>query len=559
MINIFDPNSSVTLGCKMSEIRQKLNEAHEVTAPEDKSKASQVAKRAIANLKELALENEGFWGRLFRIILKAFGYITEYQRVLNEIEKYESEANALSEDAVAELEKLAVKKIKQQLRIEQSVVQIVKDFDEIDAAVINLKDRADRVSGLTDDYLELQKDIGQYQSYLKQLEGSLQKFNQIYQEDIEGFKNIPALWGKHAQATNTLAEISKQLTDMVIPNIQFNPVSNSTAIVEAQPGGISQGGNTCYLASACQAINQVTEYRNLFNPKKNPLRKRYGESPEKFEERKLIQRRAFYVLERIAKGQDVKGSEINTLREACFNHAPKGKKIIKSLTGTADSMEILGRLLGVMDYKDPQVTFSSQTVIDESQYEIVPDIYYDKPKDAWVKRDPIHYKTLEETKKIKKELSNLTFCAYSHLNETVSMQTLQNEFFAMEPLADGTTVKHVTENGDVIYRKYKNVQVKKTIDMNNLPKVLRILVQQLDGQRATIKQPEFFYPSGKPGIGPKYVLKSIVEHMPGHYVAHLNTSQGLVTANDGWVHKTSSSSIPGYGYIYVMEAAGKVQ
>src|SRR6185503_15676597 len=135
-----------------------------------------------------------------------------------------------------------------------------------------------------------------------------------------------------------------------------------------------------------------------------------------------------------------------------------------------------------------------------------------------------------------KDEGSLAFAAYAHIGENVSMQTLQNEFFATKTLGDGILVKHISGDGEISFRNYKNVQLKSSVDTEKLPNVLRILVQQLDDERATITNSESFYPSGTIGEGSKYVLKAVLEHRPGHYVAHLNTSQGMITANDSAVH-----------------------
>lgn len=543
MVDTIRPCGSLTLGRQMSVAQFQLEEASKVTSPEAKTKACGIVQKTIATLKEFALQQESFWGWILRHLAKLFGIVTDYQKVLNQIDMLESKANALTEDAIDELQKLEDAKAKKQVKIEKSVGKLDKAFDEVEAAIVELKKRADSLTCVNKDFFELQQDLSQYQSYIAQMTAPLQKLNEIYMGDVEAFEKIPALWNKHKAAKEALQKIAAQLAGMV-SKTQSDIITPSPA-KEITLGGISQGGNTCYLASAMQAVNQIEEYRALFNPVENPLKQRTGESLASFEERKLIQRKGFFVLEKINSGNKVAGDEINQLRTACYNHKIDGKQVISTLGGTFDSMEVLGRMLRVLDYKDPQLTFEYEDVVDdETNFEVVND---------GKERNPAEYSTIEETKKYQKK-GCYTFSAFSYMNSSVSMETLSKEFLATETI-DEALLKHISKTGEITYRKYKNVKRKKALNLEpkNLPKVLRITIQQLDGQRATITRPDIFYPSGKQGVGPKYTLKAIIEHLPGHYVAHVKTANGMLTANDGHVHEAASSSVPGYGYIYVRD------
>jgi len=183
-------------------------------------------------------------------------------------------------------------------------------------------------------------------------------------------------------------------------------------------------------------------------------------------------------------------------------------------------------------------------IVDEEDYEVLSPI-----KENGKLRKPEEYRTLEEAMSYTKE-GELTLSAFPYLNGTVSMATLVENFMKEETLAE-YTVKHIdTLTGDVTYRKYANVQRKISVDEGSaLPKVLQVRVQQLDGNKANIKHPEFIH------IGKhKYRLASGIEHMPGHYVAHYMTPEGkMVQANDSWVHLDQSSSFKGNGYYYVLD------
>jgi hypothetical protein len=281
------------------------------------------------------------------------------------------------------------------------------------------------------------------------------------------------------------------------------------------------------------------------------LVKRAGERESSYQERLLIQSRGFEILEKIGKGVNVSTKEINAFRVACYNHeVSRGKRVVNNTYGPMDAVETLDRLLTVLDYKSPQMIFKYQDVI------VNPDVYEDAGlfEPSGTPRKPGDYRTIEEAKTYSKA-GTLTLSAYPYLNGSVTMNALLKDFWKEETL-DEYFVKHIDkENGTVSYRKYKNVERKITLDLekSEMPKVLLITIQQLDGNRASITRPDEIYPSGIEGIGPRYKLASGIEHMPGHYVAHVATANGIVQANDGWVHPDRNSSFPGYGYVYVLD------
>ena len=95
--------------------------------------------------------------------------------------------------------------------------------------------------------------------------------------------------------------------------------------------------------------------------------------------------------------------------------------------------------------------------------------------------------------------------------------------------------------------------LKKEIPQQKFPEVIRITVKQLEDEKAILTQTDTVYPFGS-GNGPKYRLQSIIEHRPGHYVAHTRQADNrFIEANDGWV-SPSSEELSGFAYYYVKES-----
>jgi hypothetical protein len=541
-MNVAAPDSNYELTRKMNAAQTMFDQAKKAETGSDKIEKIGLMRRCINSLKDHAVKQEGFWSRVWRVILNLFGIVTDYQKVLNQIAVLEAAASDLSNETKLSL--LHETKKDDQKKIEGSVEKLNRAFNEVESTITEFKSKAAKITRTGQEYNDLKGDVTIYQKHLKDMEETLHQLNEIYQGDIEAFKHIPQLWEKHAAAQTELKRIANQLADILAPK-SIKPASSTKKTTAL--GGISQGGNTCYLASAMQTMNHIETYRNLFDPSMHPLAQRAKESTASFEERKKIQNAGFAIIQKIQSGTTVKGNEINLLRKACFEHYEQGKRVISSLSGQIDSMETLDRILTVLDYKEPQLSFHFQDIIiDENDYEVIND---------GKERNPDQFSTLAEVKNYFKN-GTIGLSAYDYLKADVTMSTLIKNSWETESLTD-YIVKHVSETGEISYRKYNHVERRKSLDVskNNYPPVMRVTIQQLDGQRATITRPDTLYPSGKEGVGPKYRLAAVIEHMPGHYVAHLKTTGGMLTANDSFVHEKNTANIPGYGYFYVRDDA----
>ncbi len=494
-------NSNLDLGLSMSRASYTIEQTNRSVKAETGSVAirnlqfplSQLEMEiSLFQLKKVSKKCENPFERLFRPLLNLFGIVTNYQKLINEINILECNAELTEMEHLKQLEKERTEALD---NIEAALTKISEQFTAVEKEIQNLDTRAA---------------LAMYQKHLTSMEGPLDTLFSIYRGDAPQLKLIEELAERYDNVLNRLSEITR-------PKL---------------PGGISNGGNTCYLASAMQAINNVAEYRDLF---KNTLQQRERESKESFEERLSIQEAGFSILQKIERGKKVSGKEINSLRQACYNHTEDGKRVIESLRGQTDSMETLGRLLSVLDYKEPEIQFIYEDTVGENDFEIVDD---GKERDA---------STLEEVKRYAQN-GSFTLSAYQYMNAEVSMDILFKNFWKDETLENYLLMELDEDNSEVVYKRYKTATRKKSLNQDTLPKVLRVTVQQMGEQRARIAKPETVCLSDR-----TYRLAAVIEHKPGHYVAHVVRPGGMITANDSLVHSRSSSSIPGYGYIYIMD------
>lgn len=556
---IIYPDQCVELGKKMSLASYTFEQAINTDYRSgDKNNAINKMQEAIFDLKSSATEKEPAFAFFIRKLFKLFGYVTNYQKVMNQINELEELGESLAENE--KFLSTRSKRISKQLRtldkekeidlikISRELECIEQNFTQIEDAAKYLKKEAQNLSKIDSTYLNLQQTLSVYQSYLTDTQEMIDQLSDIYQGDIEGFDLIPSLWVRHKAVKSELQNVSSILTNLIKTCPDKKTPSPSINV-----GGINNGGNSCYLASAMQAINSTELYRDLFNPEKNLLKIRNGnpkESEASLNQRKLIQKNGFAILEKINKEITVSKEEINKFRQSCYDHKFDGcSRVIESERGQIDSVETLDHLLTVLDYDEPQLVFNYRMVFDdENNYEEV------------FPENPLNFQTLTDAKKDRSEAGTMTLSAMPHLNKAVTMNKLITEFW------DGGTFEYIInykspETGEVTYRKYHDVKHEISLDLekSNFPKVLRVTIQQLDGQRARVTNPEVIYPSGFEGVGPRYRLASVIEHRPGHYVAHIVTPNGFIEANDGWVHPDKNSSIPGYAYFYVLDDGQNAQ
>lgn len=532
-------NRCETLGKKMSAAYGALVEAENVRrAPwspvVDRTVAA--ASKAIAELQSYATSHETSFSRFMRKLLRIFGIVTSYQKVLNEIAGLEQSAATLSEEQKTKLQELLKKAKESGHELESVISNIEFDFKEIEEAVETLKTRAKNVKNddKTAGYLPL--DVMVYLTRLREMEDILNKLvgAKELNEDVQ--KSINHLSGRHKKAKESLEEVQRNLTALAIQATQQHTL-----------GGIKNGGNTCYLATALQAINNIGVYRECFDPERRPLQQRTGETDAILNERKEIQSRGHAILEKISSGKKVKRAEINFFRKACYNHMYDGhKRVVESTYGQIDAVETLGRLLLVMDYKQPQLNFLFHDIVDEAAG-------YKDPKPTTIARKPDNYRTIEDARNYEKE-GMLTLNAYPYLSQKVSAKKLLDDFWAPTDLEE-YFVKHYDSDGRASYRIYR--KARRTMELNLVggkwPDVIPVTVQQMSPMRATVTAPEFLHLTSNDGVKQRYRLGSILEHTGSHYIAHLHTPAGMVTADDSTVKFKVSSSIAGYGYIYVRD------
>ncbi len=436
----------------------------------------------ISQLKNVSKKCQNPFERLFRSLLNLFGIVTNYQKLMNEINILECNANLIEREHLKQLEKEKTGALD---NIEAALTEISDQFTAVEEEIQNLDTPAD---------------LALYQKHLKSMEEPLNELFKIYRGDAPQLKLIKELADRYDKVLN-------ELSKTVPPQL---------------PGGIRNGGNTCYLASAMQAINNVPEYRDLF---KNPLQQRPGESEESLEERKRIQKAGFTILQKIERRKEVSREEINLLRQACYEHKEDDIRVIKSLGGQTDSMETLGRLLSALDYQETEIQFIYEDTVDVNGLEIVDDGKerdVSKLKDVkkYVRKDPfILYTDPHKEKNVSK----------------VSMDTLIQDLWKVEYVEESRLLR------------------KRSVNPDNLPNVLLVKVVYSRKKKMKITNPETVHISGY-----KYRLAAVIEHMPGHYVAHVVKPSGMFTANDSRVRPQSNSFISGDGYIYVMDGSAKL-
>jgi hypothetical protein len=327
------------------------------------------------------------------------------------------------------------------------------------------------------------------------------------------------------------------------PDNIFNKKLSKIGKIEI--GGIDNGSNTCYLASAVQVLNNIPAYRKAFDPKENHLKKWDKESYDSLKLRKQIQASAFQILENINKGIKTSGHEIHGLRKLCYVYkAPDNASIVESLHGMADSAETLQRLLEAMNYK-----FGSYHCIlniqPESEFTIIENA------------DPTRYSTIEEMNKVETG-ADLEVSGFPYLGNQVPMQQLINEFWSDEILPD-CRINEKNEEGNYFVKQYKSTKKSKQPSFENPPEVIRITVKQADGNKAKIQNPRKIHLFGF-NRGPLYHLKAMIEHRhPGHYVAHIVDKRGnIIEANDSDMYE-SHETLPGFAYYYVKEENAVLQ
>ncbi|MGZ3634340.1 MAG: hypothetical protein ACXVAJ_08465, partial [Parachlamydiaceae bacterium] len=298
-ITIQNTDSYFELGCKLNLLTNDVNQMAFSVAEKldlDPKSIKSVQENAL-DLKEKAeilkqeVEiSETIIARFLRKLLSLIGITTTYQEILTEIQRFEKEA----EDCI-ELTEVIIQREKYEKVITKKTNELNEEFGSFEEELNALKVR---VANLFEDGAE-------FRSCHEVLSDLQLKFNACACDISMLLKNyrgdIPALaeikkFGDRVQAfKDTLKDVRAQL----------NGVLTGASAVRTESikiGGIQNAGNTCYMASALQVLNAVPLYRDLFDPKKNPLSKRKDESDTSLKQRKAIQASCFTLLNKVSAG-----------------------------------------------------------------------------------------------------------------------------------------------------------------------------------------------------------------------------------------------------------------
>lgn len=434
--------------------------------------------------------------------------------------------------------------------ISEDIGIILVNFKTVEATIAKLETACESLEEM--DHKELRRQVetaSEVMISIKTLESFIYKAGTIYHESNEQLSSIVTLVKRYESAVSRIAIVRDKINDKwcnVPVRKTLEPAIRHSVFEEApyisQPtsiSGIQNGGNTCYLASALQTINAVEDYRKVFNPEKNLLKKRQNESEDSFQLRKQIQSSGFEILNMINEGnQTVSWETINSFREKCYNFQYKDHRIVSSEFGTADSPAVLERLLNAMDYKEGTFEISRKHTFDSSNVQFL----YD--------RDPKKFSDEKEIDTNEQSSPSIEVSAYGYLGKSADMQTLINENWQSEIIQDVKIVGK-DDKGVTCVINYPIANRKKIPNAKQPPNVIRIIVKQLEFQKSVITNPEKIYPFGN-NKGPKYNLRSVIEHRPEHYVAHVLQGKTMMEANDSFVHK-SQADLPGFAYYYELD------
>lgn len=526
-------------------------------APEAVAQIFDATEEVVQTVKQKA----SLWTSIVSFFSNLFGKVSDYQRLQLEVEKLESQLQKKVEELSSsprdsspeETAELTNKLTEVQAEIKTLGDTIISDlneliakFDEVDEHLAGLERQSDREDQTESQIRQNIEEASKLANFFQTIQTSMvTASNMYYENETTDFSPIITLHTRYSTTEKRLKAIQdKQIAQWIA---QQQPVQKASAVESTEQtvivGGIRNGGNSCYVASAIQTINAVPSYRKAFDPEQNPLKQHTEETQESFEQRKLIQERGFNVLQKIQSGVTISQEEINAFRKACYDHKQAGYKtdqrVIKSLGGMDDSAERLERFLEVMDYQ-----FGSyQVQIQRTPITTNPVLRYDI--------DPKGISTWEEftKQKVEVKIPTIEVSAYAYLNDSVDMQSLIEETWADEQI-EGVWISSEDEQGNPCVKEYRNCTLHKEANAKEAPEVIRVTVKQLEEDKATIKKANRIYPFGR-GNGPAYELKSIIEHRPGHYVAHIPQKDGSsIEANDSWVH-AGKKDITGFAYYYV--------
>lgn len=552
-----------------SELFTTINTAFDALAKTKSFEELQPVVNASAIVSESVQEKDNFWQELLSLICSVFGYVTEFKQLQLDAKHLQtqldqrltifsySEAIHLNATSLSELQALQalreadplIVELRSQLNDIQSSMRdlshlisneaktLLAQFNYVEEMINQLEEQ--NCASTLDQKLRQANDAA---TFLKTIEGSIYEMSTIYDENSYDLTAIIPLVNSYESVVVRLQLIQDEIQTQLLD--QNSEVINKFSVERfCQIGGIRNGGNTCYLASAIQTVNVIPAYRRVFDPRQNPLRQRRNETDTDFTQRQDIQQRGFRILQAINSGVQVEPEEINAFRRACYNYQDQGTRIVDTAIGFADSAETLHRLLEAMDYKLEIYSINETTTpVGADQYTVV--------TEEEIERERLNLNGYEEfsmnSSTRRTNESNLQLSALNYLNATVPMQQLIDESWQQ-----GTVHQKFlgfTSENDAQLRNY-TFNRSRTPNVAEAPEVIKITILQFDGQRAKLSGAESVYPFGN-GRGPRYELKAAIEHRPGHYVAHLFQNGRILEANDSWVHM-SQADLPAFAYYYV--------
>ncbi|MFI5344397.1 MAG: hypothetical protein ACHQUC_09280 [Chlamydiales bacterium] len=517
-------------------------------------------------VSESVQQKDSFWQELLTLICSMFGYVTEFKQLQLDAQRLQtqldqrlsifsySDAIHLNATSLSNLQALQAQReadpVVNQLRAQLNDVKssmrglsilisdeaksILTQFDYVEEMIGQLEEQN---SAPSLDQTQLDKSLKQANdaaTFLKAIENSIYEMAGIYDENSYDLTAIIPLVNSYECVVERLQGVQEDIRSKSLG--QNSHVNRNIAAARSAPiGGIINGGNTCYLASAMQTVNVIPSYRRALDPHENQLMKRSGETDASFAQRQSIQRMGFEILQTVNSGVLVQPEEINAFRQACFNYEDKGTRIVDTPWGFADAAETLHRLLEAMDYRFEYYSVQRTRTADSDQYVVV-------------ESDSSDYRTMDELSNRTSD-SNLEVSAAAYLGGIVSMQQLIDENWQNETINQVVKVLCYKEDGAPEVREYSSFTLSKAAAVAEAPEVIKITIKQSDGLKATISHAETIYPFGE-GKGPKYELKAAIEHRPSHYVAHLFQNGRILEANDRLVHN-SKADLPAFAYYYV--------
>lgn len=550
---------------------QRINSAEDILSYVDEGANPEELFMITQEIVQEVLPRANFWTVIVNFFYRLVGKVSDYEFLQHKIVKLEEQlGETLDRIAKAEQGKVILSSSTHQLNLQEAqglthqldiaksqledVTKGIKDeteailiqFDEVDELLNGLERQINKKPEMNQQFIDLVNQSARAAQSLNAIGSIVDRASEIYIESTADLTPIKSLVDRYEAAAIKLKRIQERLTSYwITEDDAVEKTGKADSKIESVPssiliGGIRNGGNTCYVASAMQTVHAIPAYQRAMDPKKNPLQRREGEAEVDFAKRTLIQRLGHAIVQKITQGEEVSRNEINRFREACYaDRSNGGKRVVDSLRDTADAAETLERILNVLDFRfgNYQVT-QRRTLLSE------------KNKIS-TGRNPAEFTTLNAMAAGKVEVREPTIevAAYGYLDQEVSMQRLVDETWAPEDLSN-VKVASLDDKGLPCVRKYQRMRLQKEVTAKEPPEVIRITVKQLEENKATLTHADTLFPMGT-GNGPMYKLKAVIEHRPGHYVAHIRGEDGMyVEANDSWVH-AGKKNLPGFAYYYV--------